>query len=322
MIDVALCFSDSDGLYYRKAGTTMLSVFEHTTSEVCVHIVHDDTLPADKQNEMRMLADQYGQHICFHPAPDLTAEVVAKASHWGHGVFYRLFLHKIIQLDKIIYFDCDIICGLDIKELYDHELGNLPLGVVVETGMETAKRLGIPIKKYFNSGVLLINLKWFREQGRDVFDAMMRPLHTQELRYPDQDILNIFFNQDQYNVLYLDEKFNYTLHFDQRHIQPLSVYKDKILHMTGEKPWNSFSNASIFYWKYYNKTPWGSDTFEKIFQTRPEESLELAGLVLKTTKDKFTWFRRYRDFKQFGFIGYFKRRILSKKTRSQVQSLL
>ena len=318
MIDVALCFNDSDGLYYRKASTTMLSIFEHTKSDVCVHIVHDETLSIEKQNEMRMLAAQYKQCISFHSAPNMPDTFIKNASHWGHGVFYRLFLHKIIKLDKIIYFDCDIICGLDIKELYEQELRELPLGVVVETGMEAevSRRLGMPIKKYFNSGVLLINLKWFREHDHDIFDTMMQPLHKQKLRYPDQDILNIFFNQEQYEVLYLDEKFNYTLHFDQRHIQPLSVYKDKILHMTVAKPWKFFSNASIFYWKYYSKTPWGTDTFEEIFRTQPEESLELANFVLKTTDGKLPWLRRYRDLKQLSLSGYLKRRILGKKTRN------
>lgn len=322
MIDIALCFSDPDGLYYRKATTTMLSVFEHTSSAICVHIVHDKTLDIDKQNEMRMVAEQYKQSICFYLAPSLD-EFSQKAGAWGKGVFYRLLLYKILELDNVIYLDCDIICELDIKELYEHSLDDLPLGAVVEVGMaeEVSKSTGLTIKEYFNSGVLLLNLKWFREQHNDIFAIMMQELNKRILRYPDQDILNIFFSQHQYNVMHLDEKFNYILHINQRHIKPLQIYKGKILHMTKGKPWTTFSHPSIFYWKYYSKTPWGKDTFEEILKTKREESLELTHFILKHAKGSLSWLRRYRDFKQLGFSGYLKQRIFGKKCKKSTQTI-
>ncbi len=98
MIDIALCFHDSDGLYYRKATTTMVSVFENTGSSMHVHIVHDESLSHEKQIEMHAVAESYSQKITFYTAPIIDDEVISNIpKHFGRGSLYRLFLYKIIS---------------------------------------------------------------------------------------------------------------------------------------------------------------------------------------------------------------------------------
>lgn len=321
MIDVALCFSDSDGFYYRKASTTMLSVFANTTSPVRMHIVHDETLTPEKQTEMKRIAASYSQDILFHAAPAISNEVVSGVPvYFGRGTLYRLFLHNLIEADKVIYLDCDIICELDITDLYRHELGALPMAAVRDYGLHAVSKsgyeqsIGISPSKYFNAGVLLLNMHWFREHGDELLRLMVHELsHNTRLKFADQDVLNIFFNQDKRGILYLEERFNYLTGFADRPVQDLATYKNKILHLTNPKPWKIFTNAALFYWKYYSKTPWGANAFEEMLKTGTPNTLYLYSFILDCEGEGLGWLRRYYDCKTMGLLGYLKKRIFKKR---------
>lgn len=318
MINIALCFHDSGGLYYQKATTTMVSVLENTNSLVCFHIVHDETLKHDNQNEMLEVVEKYKQRINFYSAPEIDNEIVESIDvSWGRGTLYRLFLYKLINLDNIIYLDCDIICELDIHELSIHDLGALPLAAVHDYGQEARnstylKSIGVDPAKYFNAGVLLLNLKWFREHGDEVLQIMTQQLSGKagKLWYADQDVLNIFFTQKEGYILYLDEKFNYTIDYNGRSMQEFCDYNNKILHMIGsQKPWEYFNNASLLYWKYYSKTPWGKDVIENILETHFDSNLALYRFIQKGNRKELKWVRRIHDYHTLGFWGYLKKRL-------------
>ena len=321
MIHIALCFHDSDGLYYRKAATTMVSVFENTNSSVHIHIVHDATLSSNKQTEIRNITKQYNQDITFYTAPDINTKLIPNIpARFGRGSLYRFFLHNLINVDKIIYLDCDIICELDIRELYEHIIDDLAIGVVQDASLDPAyaKQLNIPKEKYFNSGVLLLNLNWLRMYDNEMLGFMVETLASNaSLRYPDQDILNMFFYKKNSDVLYLDQKFNYTLGFSGREIQDFQNYKNKILHMLSQKPWIYFSNSAVFYWKYYNRTPWGNNVFEDMLKTRQMQEIFLCRSILSLSPREQAWIRRYHDCKALGFIGYIKKRLFRKSARKK-----
>lgn len=321
MINIALCFHDSDGLYYRKATTTIISVLEHTKESVHFHIVHDETLTSVKQMEMRAVIEHYKQHITFYTAPEINPAVVKTVpKHFGRGTLYRLFLHKLLKnIDKIIYIDCDIICEeLDIKELFDHNLGNYPLAAVLDYGMICHNKkylasIGVSETKYFNAGVLLLNMAWFKENGNKLLEIMIAELqNNSKLKFADQDVLNIVFGNDPIGILYLDEKFNYTTGFAGRHLLEMSYYKNKILHLTGEKPWKQFSPSSLFFWKYYNKSPWWDCSFKDILESTIEEEAELVYFFIGAHKNNLRWLRRYRDYKSLGFFKYIIKCIFKK----------
>ena len=319
MIDIALCFSDNDGFFYRNAATTIVSVMENTKENLCFHIVHDDTLPLDKKDELTRIVERYKQKIQFYTAPAVSEEIIAAIpKHFGRGALYRLFLHHLLDTDKAIYLDCDIICEMDIKNLYAQDLGVMPLGAVIDTGMGKQnlahiQTIGIKPEQYFNSGVLLLNMAWFRKNGDELLRLMPQELSLEKkIIFPVQTVMNTFFVKNNHKILYLDERFNYMLGFGGRTMQDFSVYKNKILHLTGEKPWKKFSNSALFYWKYYNKTPWGANAFAKLLDTPCDEETELFSFFLRGNKKDLAVMRRYRDLRLTGLWGYLKERILGK----------
>lgn len=326
MIDVALCFHDSTGFYYRKATTTILSIFDNTKARVHIHIVHDETLPFHHQSEMNNVAELYGQKISFYTAPHIDDEVASGVTGWlgvGRGTLYRLFLHQLTSLSKIIYLDCDIICEhIDIQELFNNDLGELPLAAVREANFSGsyAKRIEVDAHNYFNAGVLLLNLDWLRKHGDELMQMMINELkYRKKLLWADQDILNIFFTTNGRKILYLDEKFNYMIWFDGRHMQNFSDYSGKILHLGGRKhkPWDYFSNSSLLYWKYYSKTPWGSETFTEIMKTINDKEIDIYRFLFQNDEKYLPLARRFYDYKTLGFLGYLKKRLFHKSLRKK-----
>ena len=162
----------------------------------------------------------------------------------GHLViatYYRILASEILtQYDKVLYLDVDIIVDGNISELWNTNIEEYVVAAVREESVEAnEERLGIPKnQKYFNAGVLLMNLKKIREEK--FFEKIMNYLkkNYETILYSDQDVLNaVFYN----NWLELDEKWNYHNYFVIRRnskIELINLDTPRIIHYTGPiKPW-------------------------------------------------------------------------------------
>ena len=83
-----------------------------------------------------------------------------KLNQYTPFAFLRLFADKINLPEKVIYLDSDIMLNGNIKELFDIDMTNYELGVVKD-------RYGrwFINPRYFNSGVLLMNMKNIKESN-------------------------------------------------------------------------------------------------------------------------------------------------------------
>lgn len=118
--------------------------------------------------------------------------------HIGISTYFRLFVPILLpkDVDKIIYLDCDIVVRKSIRQLFETNIDAYYLGAVfhsddlsINNGAFT--RLKIPIEQgYFNAGVLLINLKKWREDN--IYEKCINYLydHADKILNHDQDVLN------------------------------------------------------------------------------------------------------------------------------------
>jgi lipopolysaccharide biosynthesis glycosyltransferase len=165
--------------------------------------------------------------------------------------------------------DVDVVVRRDIKELCNEDLGSYSLGAVPEyTNVldEHKKELGLSKKhKYFNAGILLLNVKSFREKG------ILREIVSMTLevkpKYQDQDIFNLYF-ENNYKIL--DSKYNVSYwmwKYNQE--EPLkeitdSIQKPFIVHYSTFKPWKDLDVIKgNYFWKYARMTPFYEKIFEK-----------------------------------------------------------
>ena len=124
--------------------------------------------------------------------------VIIHNTHVTKATFYRLVLCDLIEEEKCLYLDGDIIVTEDIQNLYQTDLGDNYLAGCRDIWIdllsdkereERRRRTGIPsMDQYVNAGVLLFNLKKMRSDGMN--KTFMEYL-GQDYLFEDQDILNV-----------------------------------------------------------------------------------------------------------------------------------
>jgi lipopolysaccharide biosynthesis glycosyltransferase len=165
--------------------------------------------------------------------------------------YYRISIPDLFHnYDKVLYLDSDIIVNSDIAELWNTDISQYYLGAVEDPWVRDSDPryhdLRMPRNsKYFNAGVLLINLKKWRSQGIKNKIIEFIKTYSSNIKYCDQDALNAVL-YDQW--LSLDPKWNLqTPQFSD----PNLIINPAIIHYTGGgKPWNSDIPLRNYYLMY------------------------------------------------------------------------
>lgn len=186
--------------------------------------------------------------------------------HFSVVMYYRLFIEKLFPMyDKVLYLDCDIVINGDISKLYATSLGNNLVGAIPDQviGSNQTFRdyaifgVGVDPDKYFNSGILVMNLKKFRQEK--ICEQFMCLIDTYNFDVvdPDQAYLNVLCKN---KVKYLPNGWNK---------EPLPVKLEGKLNIVHyalyKKPWQyeDVMNGEYF-WNYAKKC----SLYEKIIQTK------------------------------------------------------
>ena len=270
MIHVCFGLHDKTGRYSKFTGTAMLSLFDNTTSEVTVHILHDNTLTLDNREKFIYLAGRYGQLVKFYNVEQLCAEKINEINRLFLGVdktrlsiaaVYRLFIPQVlsVEIEKAIYLDSDIIVNLDIDDLYCVELGDNVLGAISESSNGVNAQNAFTLvadglidkEKYFNSGVLLMNLNALRKEEETILEGVKftgeQPKYG---KHRDQDILNYCFSERRLN---LPTNFNRFVKYARKSKEPVTR---KIYHYTVNSIYLDSTDVFNRLWmRYFIKTP-------------------------------------------------------------------
>ena len=114
------------------------------------------------------------------------------------------------EIDKILYLDGDIIVNSDISELFDVELNDNYLAVVYDNGKFCSNKIpNINPNQYFNSGVMLLNLKKMREDN------------AKDLLYKakENNDSNFFMDQNAFNIVFADKAVLLSLKYNCQYVQ-------------------------------------------------------------------------------------------------------
>ncbi|MBO7140285.1 MAG: glycosyltransferase family 8 protein [Prevotella sp.] len=135
----------------------------------------------------------------------------AELAHISRATYYRLLIPELLprEVGKVLYLDCDIVVNHSIADLWNIDLTGYALAAVPSVGFgKEAVRLGYPMEYgYFNAGVTLINVDYFRQY--DVSRKLMEYIASNydHIKFHDQDTLNAVL-YDQY--LHLEAQWNMT----------------------------------------------------------------------------------------------------------------
>ena len=173
------------------------------------------------------------------------------------AIYYRLLIAEIIPsyVDKLLYLDSDIVVTASLSDILklSFKLKNIFAAEdAVNSNIARMSSLGIELKSYFNSGVLVINLDaWRKNQiGKELMLTLEH--YKESIVLPDQDILNIYFRGDWGN---LPQTFNPSNLDDFENPKRIPVI---IHYMGGSKPWHYLNTHryKYLYWQYLKLSPY------------------------------------------------------------------
>ena len=272
--------------YLMPAGVLMKSLFENNKGEeVNVYLCLGNG-KAGFWQPLCNLGEEYNQQIHLYHIHDYISSDNIKGidtQRYPLEAYSRLFMTIFLpkNLHKIIYLDCDMVICENLHSLWEENIDGYALGVVTDYQNDNPniyKRLGYDAKYgYFNSGMLLINLDYWRNnEVVPLFLDYIRK-HPDILDFADQDVLNpLFF--DKKKVLPIRFNLNTAFLFKKNYLLISSEYYKEIeeafrhpaiIHYTTDRPWFTGSpNPMLHYWqRYRDMTIWKGQTMKKKKQT-------------------------------------------------------
>ncbi|MBW4472279.1 MAG: glycosyltransferase family 8 protein [Stenomitos rutilans HA7619-LM2] len=252
-----------------------------TNAPLLISVIDGGIRSATKQKVLRSLQAQKVPFRLNWLKPDLTLlQGLPLSYRYTLAAYYRLLIPEALptHLNKVIYLDCDMIVQGNLAELWQLELDDYYALAVQDDyqplvssrggcGLRNYQALGLnPEQPYFNSGLLIINLKKWREEaiGRQVLEFSRQ--NWMYIQNADQDGLNAVFRG---NWGRLDERWNqmpqiYTYAswqespYDAIAFQSLRETPHIVHYTNAPKPWQHQCDhpAKALFFAYLDQTAW------------------------------------------------------------------
>lgn len=284
----------SSDAFSEVTGVSMTSLFENNKDMDDIHVLYIERGLSEKnKHKLYTTAEKYNRTIDFIEMPDwakiFNINIKSCKSGWLGFGFNRLFLTEYIpeEVDRVLYLDSDTIIESSLKELWNTNMNDYYLAGVDDClSSKYRKIVGIDENgTYCNSGVLLINLKKWREDN--IVKKFLRILEENNgyFVFNEQSILNSVFSgkikvlPQNYNVNTLVYLFNYKelmrlrkpYRFSYRPEELLQAKENPVItHFTGnfyvaKRPWieNSDHPHKDAYLKYKSLSLWKNDPLSK-----------------------------------------------------------
>lgn len=294
IIHVAFGLYDKTGDYSVWVGVTMQTILKNTDASICFHILHDDTLNEGNKNRLLEVCKGTNSHIEFHKIDiNVFNQIAKQVQGYTIGSVFRILIPDILSnLDKVLYLDADLFVNLDILELWNIHLDNYCLGAVKDIDILNQSLVALPITKgelrydeYFNSGVLLMNLKEIRIHGNMKDEIVNYLISHPESDLPDQDALNVVYKR---RVKFIDPKYNRFIRTIRQNNE--IQLKECIYHYVGTVSILSHLNeVDLYYYKEIFESPWGVKySEERLKQSlyRTKDRIETYEIILNQMINK------------------------------------
>ena len=194
------------------------------------------------------------------------------------SIMLRLFMGDMLPetVERVLYLDCDTVVLQSLKHLWKENLEGSIVGAVMEPTIYETVKESIDLGEedpYYNSGVLLVDLKQWREQEIQKKLLEFWKSRGGKLFASDQDVINgtlkgqIHTLMPRYNFFTNYRYFSYRelVHLGKtykavtpRELQIAKKHPSIIHYMGDERPWiaGNLNHYRRAYELYLAKTPW------------------------------------------------------------------
>lgn len=237
-----------DNSYMDKLETTIKSICAHNKN-IKFYILNED-LPIEWFRLMTKRLSYFNSEILnIKVSGDSFKKFRCPSEHINYQAYFRYLIPDYVSEEKVLYLDCDIIVTESLDGLFNLDLKNYPVAAVPDLPTTNDG---------FNSGVLLINNKYWKEN--DILNRLIKlTVEYHEKVYGDQGILNILFKDKWYR---LSLTYNLQVGSDSQKnlIGNIGWYDlfdgiPKVIHYTyTHKPWfmHNMIRFKDIWWFYYS----------------------------------------------------------------------
>lgn len=210
-------------LYVDQLAVALTSLFKHNPDEHVTLVATVGTAHIDELIAME----------CFKGQVDVKYVTPFDTSWFPNGTFSAktiegmclrlqaldMLMEERPELDRVLYLDSDIVVTKPIGGVWGGPIDNhfvaaaldypsLPsLFQVYKNHSDWGRRMGIN-RNYFNSGVMLLNMKKIRARYRGIISEGFKDMYDGTWLLPDQDYLNIILTEGCPSVI-LPKCFNW-----------------------------------------------------------------------------------------------------------------
>ena len=296
-----------DEKYFKYFSVSLQSILDHAEADEKFDIVVLTDFISDRNKNVACTIAKNNISIRYFSLSDMVPNLINSIklepkNYWSVSMYYKCFIPLIMRsYRKVLYCDCDTCVNGNLSPIFGIDFEGKSLLTVLDTispkleydrDREYHMRYNLGLKNpkvYFNTGVLLFNNANINIEK--YLEKFLSSLRNKKLLFPDQDILNIIFENDnklisckfncQYTTLrwcpnYLDQvNKKYGEDFLSAGSNPL------IIHYIGDvKPWHAPGELlSEYFWQYARKSPFYE---EIIFEnTRNESAVQISLLSNK-----------------------------------------
>jgi len=281
-MEIHVAFS-SDENYAPFLATAIISIIENCESDVNLkfHIVSVGISLSSQHKIEEMIVSKKAECFIydFNNSKDLVGGFIFEVAQINK--YARLYLSKLLpdKIEKVIYLDCDVLVLGSFGDLWKINLEKYFFaGVPDVVTINHKSSIDIPLNsKYFNSGMLVMNLKKFREENSLVkVEEFMKTYINRKRKYGnDQAVINALFYNDfyalppKYNCItpfylmkreQIEKLYGMKLFYSDEELQD-AIDNPILVHLTPSfitRPWVKGSTHPMTnkYLSYLIKTPW------------------------------------------------------------------
>ena len=257
-----------DAAFGSHAGVALYSLIASNPSRRFSVSLLSSGMPDEQRARFEALGDAPNLRLAVHEVDKRRWASLPSTPRITAATYNRFLLPALLGagVRKVLYLDCDLVVNGGVGSLWDMDVDSVIAAACTDIGAHRSRHAALSLSsthRYFNAGVLLINLAaWKRER---VSERALEFLETrpEDAVYHDQDALNVCA---QNRVAYLSCIWNFMPFLRNTQLQPdfdairVGALKPVIVHYAGPvKPWNLPRETNPFvrlYWDWRRRSPW------------------------------------------------------------------
>ena len=262
-INVLFASDDNFAPYLGVAIYSFLKNNHQDFRKINIHILAK-RISKENKTILEEIASPFGGNNLIFIEDEGISKILGKKIQANRALssFSRLFAASFLDetIEKVLYLDADSLILGSFKELWETNIENYYVAGVLDVGpdyVKTAVGLSKDVN-YINAGVLLINLKkWRNEDVESKFIDFLEK-NNMQVYNNDQGIINATLND---SILIVDPKFNLMSPFLEKDYDDVIKWNGLKNYYDKETIENAIKNPVFLHFVHFiNGRPWFKDT--------------------------------------------------------------